>query len=351
MGPLRLFFAFSVLFSHAGASTGLLFPPPDTAVYCFFIMSGFYISLGLNERYTSPNSNRAFYIGRLIRLWPTYIISLLILVPTGVFMQTLQFMLGLPEAMRVLAIFSNCTMFGIDLLGHISAVNGHVVFSEFGIDPKHNGVNYIFNMPAWSLSIELVFYALAPFVVRSFWRSLVFFAIGLTFFLYLKYFNTTLSGRFRVDLYFPYAMFYFGLGMLGYWLHRLYPISHLVNLKHYLFPSVAIIASMNSSLITSISYVALALVARPLFDATKNNKIDKFMGDLSYPIYILHIPIFAMVRWNDFVEVNTISYIVAAVIGSLIVLIFVERPIEKLRARMRMRNRDISNKPSITKMG
>ena len=53
----------------------------------------------------------------------------------------------------------------------MSAVDGHIKFSEYGNDPAHNGASTILNIPVWTLSIEIMFYLVAPFIVRSLKRS------------------------------------------------------------------------------------------------------------------------------------------------------------------------------------
>jgi len=49
------------------------------AVYSFFIISGFYIAMVLDKKYVGPGSASVFYANRYLRLWPTYAISLLII--------------------------------------------------------------------------------------------------------------------------------------------------------------------------------------------------------------------------------------------------------------------------------
>jgi peptidoglycan/LPS O-acetylase OafA/YrhL len=49
MGTLRLFLALSVAFGHFGMPLGLL--TSDIAVQSFFVISGFYMALVLNEKY------------------------------------------------------------------------------------------------------------------------------------------------------------------------------------------------------------------------------------------------------------------------------------------------------------
>src|SRR5690606_33812821 len=45
------------------------------AVQMFFVISGFYMALVLNEKYTERSPYR-FYLARLLRLWPAYIVVL-----------------------------------------------------------------------------------------------------------------------------------------------------------------------------------------------------------------------------------------------------------------------------------
>lgn len=57
MGILRVFFALCVIAFHCGSSYLL---SPELAVECFFVISGFYMSLILNEKYINPSDNLLF---------------------------------------------------------------------------------------------------------------------------------------------------------------------------------------------------------------------------------------------------------------------------------------------------
>jgi len=74
MGSLRLFLALCVAFGHFGMPLG--FPTSDIAVQSFFVISGFYMALVLNEKY-GPGSYWLFISNRLLRLWPTYLVILI----------------------------------------------------------------------------------------------------------------------------------------------------------------------------------------------------------------------------------------------------------------------------------
>lgn len=334
MGSLRLILALSVLFSHIGDIPGFKLLPADVAVNCFFILSGFYMSLGLNEKYKDRSHNSEFYIGRVWRLWPTYLMSIAILIPTGLIQYWFSMVAQLPFEIASGVVFSNLTMVGVDLLCHFSFINGEMVFSEFGVDPHHNGVNFILNLPAWSLSIEIMFYLIAPFVVRSFKRSVIFIAIGLTYCAYLRYSNASWTSTNRVDLYFPYAMTFFGMGMIGYWLSKTCKILTYTNILQYSAFIAVTLLSLPLNIILAIVYLTIAIMSWKLFEFTKRNKLDILLGELAYPIYILQIPVFVFVRWNGLVEANKLSYFLATLFAAIFTLFIVERPIDRFRAHI-----------------
>jgi peptidoglycan/LPS O-acetylase OafA/YrhL len=345
MGPLRLFLAMSVMFFHIGKFKWFPTVPADFAVNSFFVMSGFYISLGLNERYKIPANNVEFYIGRVLRLWPIYLFSIAILFPTGILTQIAHRILELPTAMMVLAFFSNIFIFGSDLLLHMSAVDGSIRFSEFGVDPNHNGANVIVNLPVWTLSMEVLFYTCAPFIVRNFKRSIIFFCIGAFYLFGIRYFANLLPPL-RTDLYYPGPAFFFGLGTLGYWIHRKFPLTIKKNVIAYLILFGMVLLG-SGNLLYATAFFSISVLARPVFDRTKRNKVDQWFGDLSYPLYILHIPITILVRSQGYFEVSTTSYFLSIIFGTLVVVYLVERPINNYRSRLRKRKLQKSRTPPL----
>ena len=76
MGWLRVLLALSVLLEHSGGIGGYTLIGGPLAVQCFFIISGFYMGLVLNERYDRPSLNRAFYLNRMLRIHGIYLVFL-----------------------------------------------------------------------------------------------------------------------------------------------------------------------------------------------------------------------------------------------------------------------------------
>jgi len=74
MGTLRLLLALSVVAAHCGAIAGLRFVGGPMAVQAFFIRSGFFMALILNEKYTGNNNSYWLFISnRFFRRYPFYL--------------------------------------------------------------------------------------------------------------------------------------------------------------------------------------------------------------------------------------------------------------------------------------
>src|ERR1041384_4879061 len=84
MGFYRLILAISVIVAHSGPVFGLTFVDPQTAVQAFFVVSGFYMSLILNEKYVGHRGAYwLFFSNRLLRLLPLYWLTLLLTMVTN----------------------------------------------------------------------------------------------------------------------------------------------------------------------------------------------------------------------------------------------------------------------------
>src|SRR2546430_17049072 len=73
MGALRFILAISVAYGHAGDFLGFPLIPGDTAVQCFYAVSGFYMALVLNGKYRPESSSYFLLISnRFARLFPAF---------------------------------------------------------------------------------------------------------------------------------------------------------------------------------------------------------------------------------------------------------------------------------------
>ncbi|MFZ9847896.1 MAG: acyltransferase family protein [Flavobacteriales bacterium] len=79
MGLIRFILAIGVVFSHAGMAFGFTSLGGSVAVQAFFIISGFYIALILNEKYIEQNNSYQLFISnRFLRIYPIYWVVLIL---------------------------------------------------------------------------------------------------------------------------------------------------------------------------------------------------------------------------------------------------------------------------------
>jgi peptidoglycan/LPS O-acetylase OafA/YrhL len=78
MGCFRLFLALSVLASHYWFWRINFWMGAYIAVTAFYVISGFYMSLVLDTKYTGRRGLLTFYSNRALRLFPVYWIVLLL---------------------------------------------------------------------------------------------------------------------------------------------------------------------------------------------------------------------------------------------------------------------------------
>ena len=160
MGLIRFFLAYSVVVGHF-----LYFPTfrligTDTAVEAFFIISGFYIAMILNGRYSSIKD---FWINRFLRLYPAYIvIAGTSLVITLIEPSSLQNIFTLPPVLSTYLIFTNATMIFQDIAMFLGVRDGHVMFVKNFLESSPVVFRYLLIPQAWTLGIEISFYLLAP---------------------------------------------------------------------------------------------------------------------------------------------------------------------------------------------
>jgi peptidoglycan/LPS O-acetylase OafA/YrhL len=296
VGVLRLFLALSVVSGHAASNAfGLPPVPAFFAVNFFFIISGFYMAMVLNEKYVDRSTLGAFYKNRVLRLFPVYFVGLLI----GI-------VVALPAIMEF---FSTLTAWGKVFF---VAVNALIVGQDLSyivcIPTVDGGCAYptalTINPPAWSLAVELGFYLIAPFIVRSPRRTFLFVMVGAVYLLAISFlvFPTPDLGVIPQQnltafnyYFYPSSFLFFGLGALSYQLSKGIAKPHWwagVLLFVVLIPTTTNMPFWQP--------LVFALAIPVLFAYTKRNRTDRLIGELSYPVYILHFPI--LVGFRAFAE-------------------------------------------------
>jgi peptidoglycan/LPS O-acetylase OafA/YrhL len=318
LGLLRFFLALSIVNIHSQAM-GISLLPGDVAVQSFFMISGFYMALVLNEKYLpekyGESTYRIFISNRILRLAPTYFIVLLFtIIFTFIFWVGFKLPYGPSKwlaslyhngstfSTNLVLVFAQLTVVGQDVTNFLS-LNAHGGLNFVPSFPQEQNQvwRYLFVPQAWTLSLELYFYLLAPFLVKRSIRFILgFIAISL-----VVRFAVAYIGGLRMDpwshRFFPFELAFFLAGALAYRAYRSYKNDGFM-IKVFIgmlgLSGVMAYASMFGrvmkhplSLLTII-FIGLVLLFTPyLFQKTKNSRIDRYLGELSYPMYICHLMI------------------------------------------------------------
>ena len=342
MGILRFLLALSVIASHA-SGIGIPFPNEKPypmwamslidgrqSVALFFIISGFYMAMVLNTKY--QNTTLKFYFNRFLRLWPTYIIVFflaLFFTPVGTNIINALKDCGLTTKAYVW--FCNIFILGTDSFWLLSLDNCDLHYFPAFIHDNSNGYNLLVNAPAFSISMEMIFYLMAPFILKSVKRIWIYFGLGI-----LYHFYFIVSGNFNIIYQyhlFPASFIYFALGALA-WHYSKEKNFELTDKMAWIIFAACLGLMFCYTLFPMIIVLPFAFVVPKLFNLTKHSKADRLIGELSYPLYIVHYPVLTYL-WGKGVASNHIGlycFIITLVI-SVIIHLIVERPIDKWRQK------------------
>ena len=365
MGMIRVFLAFSVVLWHMPGRPFLLLDS-KVAVLFFFITSGFYMALTINETYAPPGSaprpgwRRSFYLSRILRLYPAYLVTVAAMVIWFGITATPNVFLNHPDVPLpafLTLVFLNVFILGQDFFQTI--INSIAIEQTNGISraviatmPPHFFENiWMLVGQSWSLGSELLFYAMAPFIVRSVKRIIACICVGLAIrwglIFGLHGFNSTIWGY----TFFPATCCLFCLGSLCY---HLYP-----RLRHYRFAGRAGAAiTIGFALFVLVSmlcwhgvlpagpggldtfglwsaYIIYALSLPLLFCRWHKNRIDRWIGELSYPLYLVHGGVigFIFVHVHAGQAVKELMAAAISVIAAAAVFICIDRPVDAWRHR------------------
>jgi len=357
VGVIRLILALAVVLSHMPGS-GVGFISGGLAVQSFFIVSGFYMALVLNGKYADRG---LFYSNRLLRLAPTYAVMLLV---AGVALWVFGVSgTGADVALKAaasnpatgaIALFENIFVVGQELLFWFSiGPDGALVFDSAGPLPSETvtvGWQALLVPQSWSLSMELMFYALAPFLARMNWPALLGVAlasVALRFAGHLMPVDYLLwAGRF-----FPTALFLFVMGMLA---HRALPLA--ARAPKWLGVALAIgmatllvllpKAGLVDELYRWTAYVSLAVTTPFIFNAFKTVGWDRWIGELSYPLYLCHLFVLALVIILNG-EQHVLIGVTASLAMAVLLVLLVEKPVDRWRQRRVERKQAALDNPPV----
>jgi peptidoglycan/LPS O-acetylase OafA/YrhL len=287
-GAFRLLLAVFVLLCHVTRlETGRL------GVILFFVLSGYWIS-DLWDRQKGDAPLGLFFLNRFFRIWPLYIICVFIS----------AYLLSRPIPAISYGLFGVATV------------------------PKAVPIGV-----EWSLDVEAQFYLLLPFFALRkppAWLIVPFTAIGWALMLQ--------TGIVTVLAYLPAFA-------AGIWLYRRRKQPLPFNLWHAITAIVAFVSiclavpmlraqfdyrypnALHDDVfafawaVSFLPYIALSL-------RETSSKFDRHLGNLSYPLYLIHMPAMQYLQMGKAVE------IAVAFLAALGLYLVFDVPIEKLRYRL-----------------
>ncbi len=331
----RFFAALSVVLYHGGRELGALnylrmFTAGDIAVGYFFVLSGFIITLAYYRpanRFNFPG----YLLARFSRIYPVYLLS-----------------------------FALTCLFYIEILSKIKL--GKVLANIFLYQAWFPDYAFSFNIAAWSLSVEIFFYLVFPILVMLFkrssiktvlWFSFAFWAVSQIVHatLLVQYMPEQTIWLFSFP---PFHLNSFLLGAAGgVWYLGRSPIQRenqdtnrailvtslgfaflFITLREYapFFPGGF---SLDAGLLAPVFLLiilALALDRTSLSQRLSHPRLV-LLGDASYALFILHLPLLWLFRRLLSVVGDPLSYnamflihVVNSIIISILVFKYVERP-------------------------
>lgn len=368
MGILRLALATIVLQAHCPDGIIPHFANSILAVQCFYLISGFYIQLIILEKYSiGENWKLDFYKSRLVRIFPVYYTFLLltiILVGPG-YIENASLLGGF------IYIFNNAFIVGQDILRFFvfDQLNSEFIFRG----TQGAGSTLTRLGQSWTLAIELTFYLVAPFLLlRS--NFIIILILFLTILLRLVFGYYGYNNGSWLYGFFPSELGIFLLGSLGcrFYIEVLKnnnlirislaycaslfnkEISDRQFIRVSLVFSSALIFCLLTFMTAGKNYIpegawgrgisgmpyhhgavifATALTLPFLFYFTKNLQADRFIGELSYPVYLGHILILEFVKRGIQAEFQVAYVMFITVLIAIPIVLWIERPLTNFRHR------------------
>ncbi|QTT88499.1 acyltransferase family protein [Pseudomonas chlororaphis] len=315
MGAYRLLLAVLVAVSHMG-KTFMGLNPGVVAVISFLIISGFVMTSLIERSYRAPEKIGLFYLDRALRLYPQFLFYF------AASCAVIYFLLpGTPQAAEL-------TLRNIAASLPIVPL-GFYMYGAAGVEILP---------PAWSLGLEMCFYLVIPFLI-------LYRARGVAFALSVAVFLAACLGFINTDLYgyrlLPGVLFMFLCGSYLYQARA----KGLMIAGGSAVAAALIFVAIKAGWIERRPFNAevtagLALGVPAVYLLTKLgfHRIDEFLGNISYGVFLNHFVVMYLLRafWPVAYDAPIVASVLAlSLLFSGISYYCVERPALKLRHGLR----------------
>ncbi len=346
MGLFRLVLAFCVVLAH-----GLNVPIPaaraDVAVQTFYIVSGFYMALVLSEKY---HQYGAFFTNRLLRLYPAYLAVAAVTLAHSLLRWAIDRTGAAPGlalydthfdplnlAAKTYLVVTNLVLWGQDiaLFLKFSPDGRELEFTSNFLATYPTVEKFLLVPQAWSLSIELVFYVLAPWLAArstALLAGVVVAAIAAR----VALAAAGLSADPWTYRFLPVEIGTFVFGMLLYRSMRFRTASPLLQRAALtgLLSATLVLSIFPDGWVTRIVFYAYCAWALPLvFTLTRTNRVDRYLGELSYPVYLSHLLVISIALYTGLSGALLAGLIIVLVaVASILLHEAVQKPVDRYRA-------------------
>ena len=357
MGVLRLILAIAVAVGHFPPGYtlyGLTMTPGRLSVQSFYMISGFIITHVFTQKYALlPGGTRLFWINRFLRLWPAFVavgLATALAYPLsaalghpvvshhGLTVYWTDNWFHLTVFTRVILALPNMLIAGTDWVMLWSVSHGHLIFTPRAAGDLWAG-SFLLIPQGWSLGIELSFYLVAPWLLRRSWRVLLAVAAASLALRLWTFYGLGLTGGTWTYRVFPQELALFLVGGLSYHCYRwLRPRTSAALFRA--LGTLTLIALVGGAIFydrvdgawRQWAYLTAVPIGLPfLFEFSARSAIDRAIGELSYPMYIVHVglmPFLFALHWDDS---GHGLVLVGTLVGAAMIYVFVERPIDRWR--------------------
>ena len=261
---------------------------------------------------------------------------------------------SLPSAAVTLLIFSNTSLFFQDWIMFLGVENSQLTFTTNFAKSEIVLASALLVPQAWTLGVELTFYLVAPFFLRR--KNIVLLLL-------------------MVSILIRIGLLYIGLGRNDPWTYRFFPAelafflvgaiahqyispfyskmlsrqqigkwSNFLTLSFIIFSLSYSLIPVNGLIKSGILFMIFFFTLPLIFVFQMHGGWDKWLGELSYPIYICHMFVIYLVTFfYGGIEIGTpllgaVIILILSVFFSIILNSYITRRVEIIRNRFRYKN-------------
>ena len=324
--------------AHASGFSNRLLGLHPLAVDLFMVLSGFLMvhiwKQDLQQTRFLSQSTLNFYLMRFFRIAPLYYLLLLICYAFGPSLATMHDVVlkALPPPWaQSMPNFDPQTDWSFNSFRWVYL---HISFL-FGLVP---GMENSTPLPDWSLSLEMQFYFVFPLLlilIRKIPILLLAIAAAVLAFyaprLWGNYLDPGLLSHFGQPSFLPYRLNAFFAGMIfALWLRQRASAQPLNRIYKTILPLAACICILPLSkpvILGYVFFVAISFKKIPLISSLLSLKPLRFLGDISYSIYLCHILIvypvvYVLLQAPGFLELSSLARFSLSLLLTLPLVIF-----------------------------